>query len=246
MTLSGLERAAQVLARFTTETPEWGVTEMAQDLQMSKSGMHHVLSTLAQMGILHRTKGGRYRLGFMLLAYHTALMSHTPWREVGHWEMQLLAARLAEPIHLMAFDGGQVICIDVVQGGPLPSMVAVGDVLPPYASASGKAILAHRSEVEIAQVSQAMTARTPNTIVSRDELESELARVREQGYALDIEELNLGRCAMAAPIRNHNGEIIAALTIAAVTAHFQRNRGLWLQELQDATRRASERLGYFH
>ncbi|MGY2896176.1 IclR family transcriptional regulator [Deinococcus sp. UYEF24] len=245
MTLSGLERTGQVLRRFTDTVPEWGVTEMALELGMSKAGMHHVLSTLSQIGLLHRTPAGRYRLGFMLLVYHTALMAHSPWREVGHWELQHLATRLAEPVHLMAFDGGNIICIDLVQGGPLPSLVHVGEVLPPYASASGKAIMAYRPAAEIDHVCLEMSARTPNTIVSHDELQSELARVRENGYAVDIEELNLGRCGIAAPIRNHDGEIVAAITIAAVSAHFQRNRAVWLTELQDATRRASERLGYF-
>ncbi|WP_051935650.1 IclR family transcriptional regulator [Deinococcus sp. YIM 77859] len=242
--LSTVEKAGKVLRLFTAASPEWGVTEVARALNISKTSAHDALTTLTHIGLVHRMVTGRYRLGFMVVSLHAVLMAQTPWRHVAREEMERLAASLTENVHLIAFDGGQAICIEVVNGGSAPSSVSVGDVLPPHASASGKVVLAYRSDEEVQRACEQMQPLTPNTIISYDEFHSELARVRERGYALDIEELNLGRCAVAAPVRNANGEIIAALTISAATAHFERHKALWLAELPQAAKVISERLGY--
>ncbi|GAA5515058.1 HTH-type transcriptional regulator XynR [Deinococcus carri] len=242
--LSTLEKAGRVLRLFTAHNPEWGVSEVARKLSIPKTSAHDALTTLTQIGLVHRMVTGRYRLGFMIVPLHAVLMAQTPWRLVAHEEMERLAVLLQEPLHLMAFDGGHAICIDLVEGDGDPPLVRVGDVLPAYASASGKVFLASRSQEEVRRVCARMQAFTPNTIVSLDELQSELARIRERGYGLDIEESNSGRSAIGAPIYNANGEIIAAVTIAAATPRFERHKSLWLQELLAATHVISERLGY--
>ncbi|BDP44092.1 hypothetical protein DAETH_40610 (plasmid) [Deinococcus aetherius] len=166
------------------------MTQAARALGMSKSSAHALLTTLTQIGLLHRFVTGRYRLGFRVMALNAVLMSHTPWRAVACEEMTHLAEVVRETVHLAAFDGGQVICIDRVEGHPPLTETRVGATLPPHATALGKVILAHRpqADIERAFASGPLRAYTPNTITSRDELLSDLARTRERGYALAIEE----------------------------------------------------------
>jgi IclR family KDG regulon transcriptional repressor len=243
--LSTLEKAGRVLRLFTAEDPEWGVSQVARELVMSKGSAHEALATLTQIGLVHRMVTGRYRLGFMVVSLHAVLMAQTPWRLVAQEEMERLALVVQQPVSLMAFDGGYAICIAVSRGTPLTPTTRIGSELPAHAAAAGKAVLAYRSAEEVQRVANAgLLALTPNTIVSHDELHSELARVRERGYALDIEEVQLGRCALAVPIRNANGEIIAALTVSAPAAAFARDRVHWLTELSRATDTISELLGH--
>ncbi|MEF2277299.1 IclR family transcriptional regulator [Deinococcus sp. YIM 134068] len=245
-TVASVEHVGRLLELFTVESPEIGVTQAARALGMSKSSVHALLTTLTQIGLLHRFVTGRYRLGFRVMALNAVLMSHTSWRAVAREEMTHLADLVGEPVHLAAFDGGQAICLDKVEGNAPLTNTRIGAALPPHATALGKIILAHRplSEVERWLGSGGLRGYTPNTIVSRDELLSDLARTRERGYALSIEERSLGVCSVAAPIRDPNGEVIAAMSVSSATERFGRTRRHLTAQLRLATDAASRRGGY--
>ena len=91
-----------------------------------------------------------------------------------------------------------------------------GAILPAYCTGLGKTLLAYRpqSEVEAWAATQKFTALTPRTIVSVKRLLKELRVVRERGYGLDEEERERGVCCIAAPISNHTGDIVAAISVA--------------------------------
>ena len=129
--LGTFEKARSVLDLYTTEHPEWGVTEAARQLGMPTSSTHVLLSSLAHMGLLHRTVAGRYRLGFKLLALSQVLLANTPWREVAQEEMRELFHQYGETVSLSAFDGGQIVNVAKFDGrwpdtpflAPLPLVI---------------------------------------------------------------------------------------------------------------------------
>lgn len=245
-TVQSVENVGRLLELFTVETPEIGVTQAARHLGMSKSSVHALLTALTRIGLLHRVVTGRYRLGFQVLALNSVLMAHTPWRRMAREEMTHLADVVREPVHLAVLDGGQAICIDKVEGNAPLADTPIGGTLPPHATALGKVILAHRTPAEIEHWYATGSVRmyTPNTIVSLDELLSELSHTRERGYALAVEERALGVCSVAAPIRDPNGEVIAAMSISTPARRFEQRKATLVQALREATDTTSRRLGY--
>nr|WP_216322457.1 IclR family transcriptional regulator [Deinococcus aestuarii] len=246
--VQSVENVGRLLELFTVESPEIGVTQAARHLGMSKGGAHALLTALTHIGLLHRFVTGRYRLGFRVMALNTVLMSHTPWRRVAREEMTRLAGVTGETVLLAAFDGGQTICIDRVEGGASPVDTPVGGTLPPHATAPGKVILAHRPPEEVEGLSGAglLHRHTPGTITSEDELLSDLARTRERGYALCIEEHVPGVCGVAAPIRNANAEVIAAISLSVPTRRFTRRKDSLATHLTAAAAETSRRIGHDH
>ena len=99
-----------------------------------------------------------------------------------------------------------------------------GAILPAYCTGLGKTLLAFRPEAEVAAwaATQTFTALTPRTITSASRLLKELRVIRERGYGLDEEEREKGVCCIAAPVRNHTGDVIAAISVAGPTHRMPR------------------------
>lgn len=244
--LGTFEKARAVLDLYSTEHPEWGVSEVARRLHMPTSSAHVLLASLAQMGLLHRTPAGRYRLGFGLLALSQVLLANTPWREVAQEAMAGLSRAFGETVHLAAFDGGQIVNVARLEGRPGSVRVPrVGAVLPAHASASGKVLLAHRPwEVTRTVLAAGMERYTDRTLPTPEAFAGELERVRAQGYALELGERHPEVCALAAPVRNHNGEVIAAVGFSLPAARFQGWETPLREALVQACAEVSARIGY--
>ncbi|GMA15225.1 IclR family transcriptional regulator (plasmid) [Deinococcus metallilatus] len=246
--LHTVEKAGQVLNLFTPERPEWGVSQVAAELDLPKSSAHALLSSLTQVGLLYRMMTGRYRLGFRILTLSQALLHNTPWREVAREEMERLRARFGETVHLGVLAGGEVVSVIRLGGtrADAAEVMPMGSVLPPHCSAHGKILLAERpwTFVEGVLERHGMSAYTPNTITAPDELASELARVRERGYAYDIEEVRSGLCCVSAPVRNHNGETIVAVGVAVPPGRFHQHKTRLREAVIEAGKHISERIGY--
>lgn len=182
---------------------------MAKALAIPKSSAHALLATLAQIGFLKRTREGRYRLGWRILALSQVLLSTSSWREEARRAMEELVARFGETTHLAVLECGRVVYVEKLEGTRAVRVVntGVGVELPAHCSAVGKVLLAFRpwEEVERIMAERGMPAFTPNTITTLDELKTELQAVRERGYAYDIEEVVPELCCVAAPIRDHTG-----------------------------------------
>lgn len=244
--LGSIAKVGELLELFSAENPEWGTTQVAASLGVSKSSAHELLMSLTHIGLLHRTVTGRYRLGFRALSLYAVLMAHTPWRNVAREEMARLADTVREPVHLAAFDGGRAICIDKVEGDAPLTDTRVGAMLPAHATALGKIILAYQPPAELTKIypSSELEAHTARTITDRATLELELRKVRERGYAVALEERAAGICSIASPIRNSNGEVIAAISVSMHASRFQEVKRRVLEQLQAAADRTSTRLGF--
>lgn len=240
--LGTLEKARAVLDLYTTERPEWGVSEVARQLGMPTSSAHALLASLAGMGFLHRTLAGRYRLGFGLLALTQVLLENTPWREVAQEEMARLAQTCGETLHLAAFDGGQIVQVAGVPGR-LPGSVRlprVGTVLPAHTSASGRVLLAGRPREAV----EAVLGAAGGPRLTWDELEAELDRVRTDGSAREVSADIPGVCSLAAPVRNHNGEVIAAVAFSVPADRLHDQEGHLRTALVRTCAEVSLRIGY--
>lgn len=240
--LGTVGRVGMVLELFTQESPEWGVSEVAKALGIPRTTAHELLSSLAQIGLLHRMSTGRYKLGFRLLSLAQTLLANTPWRDVAHREMVRLHACTGAVVQLAAYDGGALICLEQ---NPAPMGFPLAAGWGVHCSALGKVMLAGKPDKALEGLLELpLQARTPCTITAPEELRSEILRVRTQGYAYEIEEQEKGFCAVAAPIRNHNAEVIAALGLRVATEDFHRRKWVLRDAVMHSAQDVSLAIGY--
>ena len=246
--INSVERVGQVLDLYTAETPEWGVTQVAARLGVSKSSAHALLSTLGHMGLLHRTPEGRYGLGWRFVALSKVLLEGTPITRTARPVMERLVHEYGETVHLAALECGRVIYLEKLQGNRAVrvEMTGVGAELWAHASALGKVLLSYlpESEVRASLAWRGLPGFMPGTITDVEELLPMLAQVRAQGHAYDIEEYAPELCCVAAPIFNHAGVVVAALSFSVPAYRFSESRSSYRAAIQEAAFEISERLGY--
>jgi len=212
-----VERALQILACFDDEHPERGISDIAQAVKLHKATTHRIVTTLMSFGYIERAEDGqRYRLGLRLADLGYKVIRRMDLRTEAQPLLADLTRRLGETSDLCVYDRGQVLYLEVVQANhALTIAAAVGRSLPVHATASGKVLLAHMPEQEReAILSRELDRHTPHTVTDPAELRRQLEAVRARGYAVDDEELEAGVRAVSVPVRNREGAVIAAMSIA--------------------------------
>jgi IclR family KDG regulon transcriptional repressor len=246
--LHSVSRAGKILDLFTVKTPEWGVSEAAKELGISKSTASELMATLAEMGLLTRTNERSYRLGWRLIDLSKTLLNTTDFYGEAHQELQTLVERWSEAGSISVFNGNQAISIERLQGASTVRMLLaqIGMQLPVYASGGGKVLLAHQkwSVVKRLLDGQQFIALTPNTITSLDALIEELEQIRRQGYAYDREEFFPGLCAISAPIRDIDGTVTSCISMLLSAHRFNQNADSYTDIVLRTANRISKHMGY--
>jgi DNA-binding IclR family transcriptional regulator len=218
--LQTVGRAGQVLDLFSTDNPEWGATAVANELDVAKSQAHELLVSLADIGLLERHGPGRYRLGWRVVALNSLVVDASHLGAEPNRVLAALAAQTGEAAHLATWGPGVVLCVASYAGrdafGPPPA--AVGSGLAVHATAAGKVLLAAQPADTIKdQAQRPLEIFTERTIRTPERLARECAAVRQRGFAYEEQEHDPAACAVAAPIRDLHGHVVAAigLTVAA-------------------------------
>lgn len=243
-----VQKAGRILNLFSVEKPEWGVSEVAAMLGLPKSSASAMMSSLADQGLLRRTGERRYRLGWRIMAMSRVLLETTEFRDEARRGMEHLVCLFGETVHLAALERGQVIYVDKMQGtrAVQVAVTAVGGKFAAHASGVGKAILAYQPWEKVVEILEkgGMPALTKNTITTLEEFREELERVRKKGCAYDLEEGVPELCCVAAPIRNHTGEVVASMSLSVPAYRFWESEEKYRNELMRTVRTVSQNLGY--
>jgi DNA-binding IclR family transcriptional regulator len=246
--IQAIERAVAILNAFSTDRPELGVTELADQLGLHKSTVHRFLVNLETGGLVERNpRTARYRLGLRLFELGGLVL-----QQLSLWDEALpflegLVRDTGETGHLAVLDGGEAIYIEKVEARRalrIPS--AVGRGYPAHATNLGKVLLAHLppEQVRVIVEERGLAAYTPHTITDLAHLEGELVRIRSRGYAVDNEEYDEGLRCIGAPIQDHTGQVVAALGIGGPVTRVTPGRVTELAELvMGAAKGLSRRLG---
>jgi IclR family KDG regulon transcriptional repressor len=239
--LGTVKNLGRVLDLYSSDRAELGVTEIADELGMSKSKAHLLVSSMAEIGVLRRVHGGRYRIGWRALQLDRVAAETTPFRLPGRSAAVMLARRTGQTIHLAALDGGRVVYVDRMQGERATQLAlsAIGKRLPAHCSGVGKVLLAHLDpeEVETQLERHGMERFTPATITDPRTLRGELDEIRRQGLGFDREEVVTGLSCVAAPIHDADGEVVAALSISAPVEVSRANEDAYRRLVLGATAR---------
>ena len=209
-------RAMLILSAFDGEHPDRGVSEIAQATGLHKATAHRIMMTLLNGGFLERTPDGeRFRLGIRVVELGLGALRGLDLRRVAFPYMEQLVERFNETCDLGVFDRGRVLYIEVVHSEHSLTIAArVGRRLPAYCTASGRVFLAFLPpEIVEPVLNGPFEACTARTVTSPSKLREELEATRQRGYAIDDEEFEEGIRAVSAPIRDIDGNVIAALSM---------------------------------
>lgn len=248
---ASVSKAFRLLDHFTRTKQEWGVRELAQKLGDNKSTTYRQMATLARLNILQQDPvSGKYRLGLKLFELGNrvnvqhALVTHT------HPELEMVAREIAETVHLGILKNHEVLIVDKIEsskGLKLNSMV--GLTTPSYCTGLGKVLLAHKNDEDLERILKDVpwTAYTRNTITKRPTLLRQLKAIKEQGYAIDREELEVGLICVAVPVWNDINLVIGAISASGPSSRFREEAiGDYVDILRRGAGRVREKIGNYN
>jgi len=223
-----------------------GVSEVARAVNFHVSTAHRLLRTLASRGYVEQDDSLRhYVLGPRILTLLGAYRSGETLLQVARPELELLRDALGETIHLGVYRDGQVIEVASASSRqPVGVMFGTGFRDPAHCSALGKVLLAHLPSGALESVLSAapLERRTPRSITRKADLMRALDAVRQQGFAIDEEELASDLCCIAVPVADAAGRVFAALSIAMPKSRFRSSRVAgWVCALSAAASRIGGR-----
>lgn len=194
-----------------------GVTEIAGELGVHKSTASRLVAVLESRGLVEQLADrGKYRLGFGIARLAGALTGQRDLTHESRRACESLATDVGETVNVAILDGDRVINISEVRGA---SAVAVhnwvGQSTPPHATSSGKVLLAHAFGLDLAALlGRRLPRYTERTLTDLRALDRELDEVRRRGWAATQEEYEIGLNALAAPVRDHSGAVVAAVSVS--------------------------------
>lgn len=199
-----------------------GLLELARALNWNKSTTHRLISTLVAHGFVQQDSShGRFRLGLKAFHLGIAFSRDLELRNEALPVLNEVKTRTEHTTSLVVLEPptGEVVFIESVGGiHPLRMHTYVGMRFPVNCTAAGKAIMAHLPEAELNQLlGRELLSQTSSSIVSADEIRTQLPAVRERGFATDNQENAEGVRCVAAPIFNHRGYPVAAISISGAS-----------------------------
>jgi DNA-binding IclR family transcriptional regulator len=244
--VQSVDRALTILG-ILARLGEAGVTEIAAELGVHKSTAFRLVATLESHGMVEQNEDrGKYRLGVGVLRLAGATTARLDVVQEARPICRKLAADSGETVNIAVLSDRSALYLDQVAGqSALQSHNWVGQHIPLHATSNGKVLLSELSSDEVDNRLPRLTSYTSDTVTTRAKLRRELVEVREQGFAVAVDELEVGLTAIAAPIRNAHGDVIASLSVSGPTFRLTEPRVKELvPAVLDAADEVSRRLGH--
>lgn len=223
--ISSVGRALELLKLFA-RYQQVRVTDVSRELGIAPSTAHRLLAMFEQAEILsHGERNPVYTVGPALVDLSTTIAKHLDIETVVRPHLLNLVRNVNETAHLCALRGPDVVFLDCVESTHgLRAVSRKGRAIPAYATASGKALLAELSPLQLQRAfpEEDLTRLTRKTLASRSALANELRRCRDRGYATNVEESELDFAAFASVIRDRAGTARASIVIAGPATRFKR------------------------
>jgi len=225
------------------------LSELGQQVGQPKSSVFRYLVTLEERGYVRRNPDTeQYSLGIKLIELGNLVATQFNVHDEAIGLMRQLLDKFRETVNLAILEDGRVVYLEILEGTQSVRMAArPGQRDFAHSTAIGKSMLAHLSDEDCTAILRrhGLPAMTEATITTLEGLQAELARVRERGYAVDNMENEPGVRCVGAPIFNHQGEVIAAISVSGPAIRITPSQVETIgRELVIATRTISERLGY--
>ncbi len=221
--------------------------DVATGLDLNKSTALRLFEPLIDFGLVAQDdETGRFRLGSRVVSLGQSFLSRVDLRAIAHPALRTLMTATGETVHLVIYDHPDVVYVDKVESPNVVHMRSeIGKRMPAYSTATGKAFLAHLPDDRVADaIARGLPRRTANTITTERELLDALDEVRARGWAVDDVENEDGVRCVGAPILDHLGAVVAALSVSGPTMRVTEDRVPELGEQVKATaKEISRRIG---
>lgn len=223
--IKSINKALDVLEFLSANDGEIGIVEISKQLNMGLSTVHRILATLKSRNyIIQNPKTAKYRLGIKLFELGCEVQSTKNLIKMVRPYLRELSRITNETANLAILEDKEVIYLDTIESSEtLRTEIRQGTRTPAHCTALGKCLLAFLTDSDFEQLyrrDEQITSLTPQSISSWSELKRELNKVKEQGYALDLEEYKIGIHCVGVPIFNGKGEAIAAISITGPASRF--------------------------
>ncbi len=226
-------RVLSILGCFDARHPTLRLAEIARTAGLPAPTAHRLVGELAAWGALSRLDDGSYAIGRRLWRLGLLAPASSTLREAAAPFLHDIHAATRATVHLGVRDGITVLYLERLSGSvSVPVVSRVGSRLPLHATAVGKVLLAYAPAEIQTTVFTRLERITPYTITRPQLLQTQLARAREEGFAFTQEEMSLGACSVAVPVRDPEREVMAALGI--VVPSLARHRPRLVSALQVA------------
>ncbi len=215
--VQSLERGLAVIRSFDAAAPELTLSEVARAAGLTRAAARRFLLTLVDLGYV-RTDGRQFALSPRVLELGYAYLSSLSLPEVAEPHLERLVSEVHESSSVSVLDDGDVVYVARVPTSRIMTVaINVGTRFPAYATSMGRVLLAGLPDDELDDylAGAALTRLTPHTATSAHALRTEIERVRAQGWALVDQELEVGLRAVAAPISDGTGRVVAAINVSA-------------------------------
>lgn len=248
--IQAVSHALDLLEQFHDDVDELGVTELSKRLKLHKNNVFRLLATLESRGYIEQNKATEnYRLGLKALELGQTFIKQMGLLRQAKPILEQMVGESNETSYVAIYKENHIVYLDVVETNLTVRVVSrVGSRLPAYCTASGKVHMAFMTEEELDELITKMdfVQHTPTTISNPDALRTELEKVREQGYAMDDEEMDLGVRCIAAPIRDYTRRIVGAISVSGPTMRVSNERieSELVPLVLQASQELSTRLGY--
>jgi IclR family acetate operon transcriptional repressor len=225
------------------------LTELSRRVHLHVSTVHRLMVNLLRQGFVEQDPvTGGYQLGFRVLRMGLRVLDRMDFRRVAAPLLRELNQKTQETIHLVVLRGDRGVSIEkILSPQPVALDAPLGGQIPLHCSGVGKALLAYQSEDFVSAIARSpgFERYTARTLTSLPELRKELARIREQGYSVDNEEIVEGLRCVAAPLFDHTGRVVAAFSVAGPSNRMLPERIPEIARLVvETSREISHRLGH--
>ncbi|MBP2640797.1 MAG: kdgR 1 [Firmicutes bacterium] len=241
-------RALKIMECVAENDNVISLTEVSQKMGLSKSTAHGLIATLEKYGYLQQDPvTGKYSLGLKTFELGQAYAANLDLREIALPDLRELSILYQETAHLAVLSGDDVVYIDKVDESrsSIGIRTRIGGRNPAYCTGVGKVLLSGLSENKVTEMyaGKQFQKFTKNTVSDTNALLEQLRRIREMGYALDMEEIEPDLQCVAAPIKDNQGTVIAAISLSGPANRFHNIEQI-AENVAKAAMQISGRLGY--
>ena len=247
--IKSIVKASKIINVIAYEKKLISLSELSNYLNIAKSTLHGILSTLVNIGYLEQEQAtGKYRLGVQLFELGSQIANNWDEKTIAKPYMVELANMTDETIHLAMLSNGEVLYVDKQEGNASIRIVtAPGVKLPAHCTGVGKVLLAYSKEDVVKGILErfGLEKHTSQTITNKEQLQEELLKIRKQGYGYDNQEYLDGLRCISTPIFDSNGNIQFALSISGPVSKMGKEKiKEYLPLLLRASTEISMKFGY--
>ncbi|MEL7648997.1 MAG: IclR family transcriptional regulator [Sedimentibacter sp.] len=246
--VQSVDKALLILKLLADRRREMKLTEIAEEMDINKSTLHGIISTLKYHGFVDQDgKTQKYRLGLYLIELGEISSSSLDIIKITSPIIEQVSSKLQETVHIASLDNFEVVYVNKKESNQsMRIYTSIGSRNPAYCTGVGKAMLAYLEKDYMEEmIPQKLEKLTPNTLTDRQEFIDALDRIREEGIAFDREEFSVGLTCIAAPIFDSTGKAKYAISVSGPTVRMSEDKiQKSIASIKSAAKEISIKIGY--